>query len=93
MSTNTVDAETEGDQFLDGIGETALIARYPFNGTVEDSSRNSYNAKIDGDNAVFVDDEHFGKVLSLPGGEDGAFVQIPGQIFFHRTYGFGDIFG
>jgi hypothetical protein len=29
-----------GDQLLDGIGETSLIARYQFNGNAEDSSRN-----------------------------------------------------
>ena len=31
--------QTGGDQFLDGIGETSLIARYVFNGNTEDSSR------------------------------------------------------
>ena len=33
-----------GDQFLDGIGETSLIARYVFNGNAEDSSRNQLHA-------------------------------------------------
>lgn len=70
--------ETEGDQFLDGIGETALIARYLFNGTVEDRSRNSYHANLEG-GGTFVEDEQFGQVLSLPGGHNGAYVQIPGQ--------------
>ncbi len=69
----------EGDQFLDGIGETALIARYLFNGNVEDRSRNSFHAALHGQQAAFVDDEQFGKVLSLPGGANGAYVQIPGQ--------------
>ncbi|MEN6309882.1 MAG: beta-L-arabinofuranosidase domain-containing protein [Anaerohalosphaeraceae bacterium] len=69
----------EGDQFLDGIGETALIARYLFNGNVEDRSRNSYHATLHGQQAVFVEDEQFGNVLSLPGGTNGAYVQIPGQ--------------
>lgn len=69
----------EGDQFLDGIGETALIARYPFNGNVEDWSRNSHHAVLKGRSAAFVEDEKFGKVLSLPGGKNGVYVQIPGQ--------------
>ncbi|MBN2514207.1 MAG: glycoside hydrolase family 127 protein [Sedimentisphaerales bacterium] len=76
----SVEAQSaEGDQFLDGIGETALIARYLFNGNVEDRSRNSYHAALHGQQAAFVDDEQFGKVLSLPGGTQGAYVQIPGQ--------------
>ena len=66
-----------GDQFLDGIGETALIARYLFNGNVEDRSRNSFHATLHGEKGSFVEDEQFGKVLSLPGGEDGAYVQLP----------------
>jgi hypothetical protein len=44
----------EGDQFLDGIGETALIARYLFNGNVEDRSRNSFHAALHGQQAAFV---------------------------------------
>ena len=35
-----------GDQFLDGIGETALVARYLFNGNAEDSSRNHFHATL-----------------------------------------------
>lgn len=69
----------EGDQFLDGIGETALIARYLFNGDVEDRSRNSFHAALHGQQAAFVDDQQFGKVLSLPGGTNGTYVQVPGQ--------------
>ena len=68
-----------GDQFLDGIGETALIARYLFNGDVKDWSRNSYHASLQGDLGAFVEDEKFGKVLSLPGVKNGAYVQVPGQ--------------
>jgi DUF1680 family protein len=71
----------DGDQILDGIGETALICRYLFNGNVEDRSRNSFHAALQGKQAEFVEDEKFGKVLSLPGGADGAYVQIPGQAF------------
>ncbi len=69
----------EGDQFLDGIGETAMIARYLFNGNVNDSSRNSLHASLQGRQGVFVEDDQFGKVLSLPGGRNGAYVQVPGQ--------------
>ncbi len=68
----------EGAQFLDGIGETALIARYLFNGDTEDGSRNTYHATLHG-KAVYVEDERFGRVLSLPGGEKGAYVQLPSQ--------------
>ena len=53
-----------GDQILDGIGETALIARYELNGNVEDHSRNTYNAALHGAGTAFVDDARFGKVLS-----------------------------
>jgi hypothetical protein len=67
-----------GDQVLDGIGETALVARYVFNGNTEDRSRNSFHATLHGAGA-YVDDSQFGKVLSLPGGDTGGYVQIPGQ--------------
>ena len=70
---------SQGDQFLDGIGETALIARYLFNGNAEDASRNGYHATLQGSQAGFVEDSQFGKVMSLPGGRSGAYVQIPGQ--------------
>jgi len=68
-----------GDQFLDGIGETALIVRYIFNGNSEDWSRNNFHATLHGTGAAYVEDSRFGKVLSLPGGEIGGYVQIPGQ--------------
>jgi len=68
-----------GDQFLDGIGETALIARYAFKGNTEDGSRNLSHATLHGDKAVYVQDSRFGQVLSLPGGPDGGCVRIPGQ--------------
>ncbi len=67
-----------GDQFLDGIGETALVARYVLNGDTADRSRNGHQAALRGTGAAFVEDRQFGKVLSLPGGGD-AFVQIPGN--------------
>ena len=69
----------EGDRFLDGIGETALIARYVLSGNVEDSSRNNHHATLHGTGATYVEDRQFGKVLSLPG-RDGGYVTIPGQV-------------
>ena len=77
-SVAVCDQAGEGAQFLDGIGETALIARYLFNGNSEDWSRNTYHAALHGE-AGYVEDEQFGRVLSLPGGEDGAYVQLPGR--------------
>lgn len=71
-------AQSGGDQFLDGIGETALVARYVFNGSANDASRNSQHAALQGSGATYVSDAQFGRVLSLPGG-DGAYVQIPGR--------------
>lgn len=66
-----------GDQILDGIGETALIARYPLDGSTADRSRNGLQATLHGTGGTYVDDAQFGKVLSLPG-TGGSFVQIPG---------------
>jgi uncharacterized protein len=65
-----------GDQFLDGIGETGLVARYVFNGNVEDSSRNNFHATLHGTGA-YVEDNQFGRALLLTG--DGSHVQLPGQ--------------
>src|SRR5436190_6748832 len=67
-------ASQGGDQFLDGIGETGLIARYQFNGNAEDSSRNQFHATVRGEGAVFVDDGAR-KVLLLTG--DGSYVELP----------------
>ncbi|HEX7576837.1 MAG TPA: hypothetical protein VF430_02240, partial [Verrucomicrobiae bacterium] len=75
---STAPAQSGGDQILDGIGETALVARYALNGNTEDRSRNTYNATLHGSAATFVEDAQFGKVLSLPG-ESGGYLQIPGQ--------------
>ena len=78
--TDSVDAETVvGNQFLDGIGETVLIARYVFNGNTEDWSRNNYHATLHGTGASYVEDEQFGKVLSLTEADAGGYVQIPEQ--------------
>jgi DUF1680 family protein len=66
-----------GDQFLDGIGETALVARYMFNGNAEDRSRNNFHALLGGEGASFVPDPRFGgSVLQLSG--KGGHVQLPG---------------
>ena len=75
---STDSAQTGGDQIVDGIGETALVARYVLNGNAEDRSRNTYNATLHGSGATFVEDAQFGKVLSLPG-ESGGYLQVPGQ--------------
>ena len=77
LSTTSVFAQN-GDQILDGIGETELIARYKFEGNVKDWSRNNLHGSIQGGNFKFVDDNLFGNVLSLP--EDSkAFISIPGE--------------
>ncbi len=66
----------DGDQILDGIGETGLIARYTFEGNAKDWSRNNLHASIQGSDFKFVDDDLFGKVLSLP--EDSeTYISIP----------------
>ena len=67
-----------GDQILDGIGETGMIARYVFNGDLKDWSRNNLNAKYAGTEASFVTDNRFGKVLSLSG-DNNAFLTIPAE--------------
>src|SRR5688572_7917526 len=66
-----------GDQFLDGIGETGLIARYVLNGNPEDSSRNQFHAAIRGGGATFVEDAPPRRVLLLTG--DGSHLQLPGN--------------
>lgn len=77
QGVNTTRAQS-GDQILDGIGETGLIARYVFGGDVKDWSRNNLHAKFQGAEVKFVNDNRFGKVLSLSG-DSNAFVTIPGE--------------
>jgi len=77
QGVNTARAQN-GDQMLDGIGETGMIARYVFNGDLKDWSRNNLHAKFQGAEATFVNDNRFGKVLSLSG-DKNAFVTIPGE--------------
>ena len=79
FGSTVVYASNEGDQFLDGIGETALVVRYLFNGDAEDWTRNSLHAEIVGSEFSFVDDEKFGEVLGLLGGEDGSYVRLPSE--------------
>src|SRR5262245_47046968 len=64
-----------GEQFLDGIGETALVARYVLDATAEDSSRHQFHATLRG-SGTFVDDEQFRRALLLTG--DGSHLQLPG---------------
>ena len=47
-----------GDQFLDGIGETSLVARYQLQNNPEDSSRNQFHATLKGTGS-FVEDPAF----------------------------------
>ncbi|MBO9674706.1 MAG: glycoside hydrolase family 127 protein [Sphingobacteriaceae bacterium] len=74
---NRVQAQN-GDQILDGIGETGMIARYVFNGDTKDWSRNTLHAKFQGTEVKFINDEQFGKVLSLSG-DKNSFIVIPGE--------------
>jgi DUF1680 family protein len=67
-----------GDQILDGIGETGLIARYQFRRDANDWSRNNLHATINGSGFRFVPDTLFGTVLSLAGNSE-TFVSIPGE--------------
>jgi len=74
--TAPVRAQGDGDQILDGIGETSLIARYVFDGNTQDRSRDSHHAVLHGSGGTFVDDKQFGRVLSLSG-EDGVYLSLP----------------
>jgi len=77
LSTTTAIAQN-GDQILDGIGETGLIARYTLNGDAKDWSRNNLHGSIQGTDFKFVKDELFGNVLSL-GGNSDTFISIPAE--------------
>src|SRR6187431_2242345 len=67
-------AAQAGDAFLDGIGETSLVARYALQNNAEDSSRNQAHATVRG-TGNFVDDPMFQRALLLTG--DGSYVQLP----------------
>jgi DUF1680 family protein len=75
----TITFAQNGDQILDGIGETGLIARYIFKGDTRDWSRNNLHASSSDSTVQFVNDRRFEKVLSLPGGSK-AFVSVPGDV-------------
>ena len=66
-----------GDQILDGIGETGLIARYLFNGDTRDWSRNNLHGRP-GTQVKFADDPRFGKVLSLSG-DTSSYISLPSE--------------
>ena len=74
----SVHAADTGDQILDGIGETALIARYVFDDDIRDWSRNNLHGQVRGGTSSFEDTEQFGKVLSLPA-DNGAHVTLPNK--------------
>ncbi len=67
-----------GDQILDGIGETGLISRYTLNGDLKDWSRNNWHGSIQGTDFKFVKDELFGNVLSLNGSSD-TYISLPAE--------------
>lgn len=66
-----------GDQILDGIGETGLIARYTFEEDVKDWSRNNLHATLGGTLEI-GEDRLFNNVLSLSE-ENATHLSIPGE--------------
>lgn len=66
-----------GDQMLDGIGETGLVARYTFEEDVRDWSRNNLHGRIQG-SYDFDDDRLFSNVLSVSD-ESETYISIPGE--------------
>ncbi|MAW94469.1 MULTISPECIES: beta-L-arabinofuranosidase domain-containing protein [unclassified Leeuwenhoekiella] len=70
----------EGDQILDGIGETDLIARYALEGDAKDWSRNNLHAEFSATNPHFVSDLLFEKVIEFSG-KANEFISLPPQIF------------
>lgn len=75
----TIALGQNGDQILDGIGETGLIARYIFKGNTRDWSRNNLPASISDTTTPFVNDPRFGKVLSLRA-VNQSFVSVPADV-------------
>ena len=87
LSASMVVAQN-GDQILDGIGETGLIARYTFNEDVKDWSRNNLHGSIHGTDFSFEADELFGNVLSIHGNSE-TFISIPGEsVIGDETFSF-----
>jgi len=66
-----------GDQILDGVGETDMLARYLFDGNAKDWSRNNLHGSFQSGVDQFVHDNQFGKVLSLTG-QNNSFISLPG---------------
>jgi len=62
---STVIKAQNGDQILDGIGETGMVSRYIFNGDLKDWSRNNLHGVYQGGQPKFVSDSKFNKVLSF----------------------------
>ena len=56
-----------GDQMLDGIGETGLIARYIFDENTKDWSRNNLHASTNAEEVNFVVNAQFEQALQLTG--------------------------
>ncbi|WP_286883882.1 MULTISPECIES: beta-L-arabinofuranosidase domain-containing protein [Sphingobacterium] len=79
IKTTAIVVAQSGDQILDGIGETGMVARYVFDGDFKDWSRNGLHGKFQGTKASFISDKQFTKVLSLAGGKDD-FVVLPPQV-------------
>jgi hypothetical protein len=65
-----------GDQILDGIGETGMVSRYIFNGDLKDWSRNNLHGIYQGGQPKFVSDPKFNTVLSLES-KNSAFLSLP----------------
>lgn len=76
LGTSSVFAQS-GNQMLDGIGETGLIARYIFEEDVKDWSRNNLHASIQG-SYEFGRDRLFNNVLSVSD-ESETYISIPGE--------------
>ncbi|WP_386270465.1 beta-L-arabinofuranosidase domain-containing protein [Zunongwangia endophytica] len=79
FAAGIVKVQAQGDQILDGIGETGLIARYVFANNAKDWSRNNLHAQIEGD-VHFIEDEVFKNVLSL---SKGAYVSLPASVLYN----------
>lgn len=68
-----------GDQILDGIGETGMVARYIFNGDTKDWSRNNLHANFTTGKPHFFRDPKFGNVLALSG-KQKQFITLPPDV-------------
>lgn len=66
-----------GDQILDGIGETGLIARYTLTENVKDWSRNNLHGSITG-SYEFVSDRLFTNALGISE-DEATYITIPGE--------------